>query len=52
MPNSNRKIFMEIGLNLKQWTEIFQAEKKEGYARQCEQEVQSRAIRECDILGD
>ena len=52
MPNSNRKIFMEIGLNLKQWTEIFQAEEKEGYARQWEQEVQSRAIRECDILGD
>lgn len=43
MPNSNRKIFMETGLNLKQWTEIFQAEKKEGYDRQWEQEVQSQS---------
>ena len=52
MLNSNRKIFIENGLNLKQWTEIFQAEKKEGYARQWEQEAQSRAIRECGILGN
>lgn len=45
MPNSNRKLFMETGLNLNEWIEIFQAEKKDGYARQGEQEVQSQSYK-------
>ena len=45
MPNSNRKLFMETGLNLKEWIEIFQAEKKDGYARQGEQEEQSQSYK-------
>lgn len=39
-PNSNRRGFMETGLDCKEWVEIFQAEKEEGYSGQREQNVQ------------
>ena len=42
------KIFLGVLPNttsLKEWIEIFQAEKKDGYARQGEQEVQSQSYK-------